>query len=97
MIIPSAQIALRKVVGKWKKGDVIYTKLKGGLHLISDHLGKVIAASPHVAVSRFLAQKYEPDIQWTELSKSEHYMYDEFKHLIPEAEELTAQAKRLQK
>jgi hypothetical protein len=96
MIIPKEQISIQKTIGKSSKGKIVYTKSRGGLHLISDHKGAVIAMASHPAVSRYMAEKQDPDITWTELSKSEHYTYDDFKHLIPEAIELTARAKALQ-
>lgn len=96
MNIPAAQIELKKKVGTAKGKDVWHVKTKGGLHLITDAGGRLLGSGPHRSVARFLAQKFEPDVVFTELSKSDHYDYDDFKHLVPEYEELTERMRKLQ-
>lgn len=96
MQIPTAQIEFKKKIGKAKGKDVWHVKTKGGLHMVTDAQGVLLGSGPHRAVARFLAQKFEPEIQFSELSKSDHYDFDDFKHLIPDAEELTKHMRELQ-
>lgn len=96
MNIPSAQIEFKKKVGKAKDKDLWHVKTKGGLHVIVDYLGKVVGSGPHRAVARHIAQRFEPDAVWTELSKSDHYDVSDFQHLLPEYEALTAEMRKLQ-
>lgn len=96
MEVPKEQIEFRKAVGKSeKKGQLFHVKLRGGLHCITDARGKVIGAASHRAVARFQASREDPDICW-ELSKSSHYDYEAFKHLIPESDEILARLQALQ-
>jgi hypothetical protein len=96
MIVPKHEIELKKRVGKLKGQDVWYVKSKGGLHLVSKGSGEVIGAASHRAIARHIAEKSEPDIEWTELSKSDHYAPSDFEHLIPTYEELTKRIRQLQ-
>jgi hypothetical protein len=96
MEIPKEQIEYRRPVGKSeKKGELFHVKLRGGLHCIVDKIGKIIGAASHRAVARFQAQREDPDICW-ELSKSEHYNYSDYEHLIPEADEILKKLQELQ-
>jgi len=90
--IPPNEIAQRKVVGKVRDDDVIYVKTIGGLHLMFLKKAKkpeLLAAAPHVAVARYLANENNHDIQWTELSKSQHLDVKDFEHVLPEYRTLT--------
>jgi hypothetical protein len=74
MQIKPEHIAQKRRVGTLKGQPVIQLTLKGGLVLLTtlkDGKPHTLAAGPHVAVSRFMAEKAEPDIQLNELSKSE--------------------------
>jgi len=96
MVIPKEQIEWRKKVGKSeKKGELFHVKLRGGLHAITDKVGRILGAASHRAVARFQAQREDPDICW-ELSKSSHYDYSDFEHLIPDADELLRRIQALQ-
>jgi hypothetical protein len=93
--ISSDEIEFRKKVGKAKGHDLWYVKLRGGLHLITDHKGIPVGSGPHRAVARHVAKKFEPDAIWTELSKSEHYDVGDFEHLLPEWEAFTENLRKL--
>lgn len=94
MDISPSQIVFKKKIGLCKKGDVVYAKTKGGLHMVfvPPHDGKkpeFLGFGPHKAVARHIAEENEPDLQWTELSKADHYDLPDFEHLLPEYRELT--------
>lgn len=89
MIIPETQIILKKKVGHSQGKPVTYIKTAGGLHLIVNSRGVVLSTGPHVGVARHLAQKFDKDLNWTELSKSDHVDSSYFEHLLPEYEQLT--------
>lgn len=94
--IPENQVEFKKKVGKIKDQAVYHIKTRGGLHIIAKTGGEIIGSGNHRAVARHIAQKYEPDVVWTELSKSDWYPVDSFQHLLPEAETTTADLRRLQ-
>lgn len=96
--IPVNQIAYRKTVGKLDGDAIVELATKGGLHLIvRAKRGKTetLGAGAHRAISRFIAEKREPNIQWTELSKSEHIPVEHFQHLLPRWEAITDDLRRL--
>lgn len=100
MDITGKQLVLKKKIGLCKKGDVIYAKTKGGLHMvfIPPSAGKkpeFLGFGPHKAVARHIAEENEPDLMWTELSKSDHYAKEDFEHLLPEYREMTVQARTM--
>ena len=97
MQIPSNQIEFKKKVGKSKGKPVFHVKTRGGLHVIADDKGTVLGSGPHRAVARHLAQKFEPDVEWTELSKSDHVDFEAYAHLLPQYEALTERMRALQK
>lgn len=75
MQIPQAQVVYKKKVGKHRKSgrDVFHHKLVGGLHVMALDTGKVLGYGPHRQVARKVADQLEPDdLEWTELSKSDH-------------------------
>lgn len=96
MNIPESQIVLKKKVGKSKTGDVTYLKTVGGLHLVVNGRGTILGSGPHRAVARHLAQQFDPELQWTELSKSDHVDVAYFQHLLPEYEALTREFRTAQ-
>jgi hypothetical protein len=96
MNIPEAQIVLKKKVGKSHGNDVTHIKTVGGLHLVVNHKGIVLGSGPHRAVARKIATQMEPDIQWTELSKSDHVELSAYEHLLPEYQALTKQFREAQ-
>lgn len=67
-------LASKKRIGTLRGKPVIEFVTKGGLHLVvSDKDGKpeILGSGPHRCISRFIAEKREPDITFTELSKSD--------------------------
>jgi len=98
MVIPEEQVVSKKKVGKSKGEDVYHLKLKGGLHIMAKGpQRRVLGAASHRAVARHLAQKFEPEVEWTELSKSEdHVSPDYFDAMVPYYEDVTRSLRDLQ-
>lgn len=94
--IPQDQIEIKKKIGKAKGKDLWYVKARGGYHVVHKSDGEIIGAGNHPAVARYIAEQHEPDLMWTELSKSDHYAYEDFAHLVPEAVELTGAFRKAQ-
>lgn len=94
MDITATQIQSKKKVGRLKKTNepVVEVITKGGLHLIvTKKEGKqhICATAPHRAVGRWIAEKKEPDIEWTELSKSDHLDVRAMSAVLPRWIEIT--------
>jgi hypothetical protein len=92
--IPKEQVQSKKVIGhiKGDKGKVIEVRLVGGLHMVVSANGpkvEVLGVGPHRSISRYIAEKKEPDIEWTELSKSDYVDPALFAFVLPKYEELT--------
>lgn len=86
------QVAYKKKVGKLNGDPVFEVGLIGGLHMIMLHkAGKLepLGAGPHRAVAQHIAKKRNPEIVFTELSKSDHVDLEHFEMLVPRYEELT--------
>lgn len=96
MNIPDSQIVVKKKVGRANGKEVTYLKTVGGLHLVVNHRGTVLGSGPHRAVARKIAQQFEPNLEWTELSKSDHVDSSYIEHLLPEYEALTRQMRQAQ-
>ena len=95
MMIPSEQVILRKKIGKSKGKDVWLLKTKGGLNVVT--VGTTIAGmGPQACVARRVAQNYEPDIEFTELSKGDYVPLDAYEHLLPRYGEMTAEIRKIQ-
>ena len=97
--IPSEQIAYKKKVGTLKGGDVIELATKGGLNLIVTVKNKqvsILGCGPHRAVSRHIALKKEPEIQWSDLSKSDYVDEAHYADLLPKYEAITAAFRKAQ-
>jgi len=75
MRLDKNQIQKREVIGKLNGRDVILITTHGGLSLVAaSKNGQLVTlgAGPHPGVSRWLAEKKEPDIIWsTPMMKSE--------------------------
>lgn len=96
MNLPSSQIESKRRVGKLGARGVWALKYRGGLHVVAaDGDAEPLGAGSHRAVARHLAQQRHPDLEWTELSKADHYPLSAFEHLLPEATELTDRLHRL--
>lgn len=96
MNIPESQIVLKKKVGESNGKPVTYIKTSGGLHLMVNSKGTILSAGPHRAVARHLAQKFDPEINWTEMSKAEHIPVEHFASVLPEYEQLTRDFRAIQ-
>lgn len=69
-----------EIVGHLKESPVFKVKTKGGLCLlVTQKSGKfeTLAASPHIKISKKIAKKYEPEISWLDLAKSEENVSEE--------------------
>ena len=73
MEVKPHDIKSKRIVGKLGDSPVVELVTKGGLNMLvmRKNIGmEVLGAGPHAAISKFIAEKKEPDIEWTELSKS---------------------------
>ena len=93
MIITQNQIKGKpKKVGLLKGKDVFHTVTKGGLHLLSVVDGQkreTIGSGPHVGISRHVAMKSHPDLQWTSLNKADWINADDCPEIVEKYERLT--------
>ena len=91
--ITADQIKSKKEVGILNKMPVYLLTCKGGLQAMVSPQGnkvKYLGVGAHVALARYIAEKNEPTLTWTELSKSNDGITAEmFKEIIPEYEALT--------
>lgn len=97
MDIKKEHIAYKKTVGKKGGSQVIELGTTGGLHLVIVQEGGkpvVRGSGPHAAVARYIAQKQDPDIEYTELTKSDYMEPYLFMALVPEYERLTKMIQR---
>jgi hypothetical protein len=89
------QIAYRKKIGKLGNDNIMEIGLIGGLHLIakagSSGKAEILGAGPHRAVARHIAKKRNPEIQFTDLNKSDHIEPQYFEDLLPKYEGVTDQ------
>lgn len=88
-----------KQIGTLDGKPVYEMETIGGYHIVALYKGsKVMPVSvgPHRAVSRFLAEKQEPSIKWTDLEKSAHIPSEFFQDILPEYEELSRRLRELQ-
>lgn len=90
MNVQPRHIASKKRIGSRRDGTpVIEVLTKGGLYLVLTHEGgkpKTIGAGPHRAVARFMAEKAEPDITITELSKADYVPEESIRSVLPKYE-----------
>jgi len=96
MQITQNEIEFKRKVGKSGSRDIYHVKTRGGLHVMARSDGTVLGAGPHRAVARHLAQKFEPEAEWTELSKSDHVDFEVFEHLVPKYEDITIKMRAIQ-
>jgi hypothetical protein len=81
-----------KKVGNLHGKPVYHLRTKGGLHILVTPGGtgyETLGTGPHRAVARHIAQKHEPEIVWSELSKSDHVDIEAFEMVLPKYENLT--------
>ncbi len=89
MQIRPQEIDYKKKIGTLNGNNVMEIGLKGGYHIVCavngpkiDYLG----VGPHRAVARYMAKKRKPDLQITELAKSEQVDPEHFAHQLPKFE-----------
>lgn len=81
-----------KKIGQLNGKPVFHMRTKGGLHMVATYGSgglNIIGSAPHRAIATHIAQKKEPDVEWSELSKGEYVDPSTFEHLVPEYEALT--------
>jgi hypothetical protein len=93
------QIAYKKKVGRLGQSPVYEVGLIGGLHLIlkagKDGKTTPLGAGPHRAVARHIAKVRNPELELTELSKSDWVDPAHFRDIVPRYEYLTDELARL--
>lgn len=75
MEIQERHIKERKRIGTLKGEPVIEVLTRGGLWMVvckKNEKPATLGTGPHRAVARYVAQKLNPDMLMTELSKSDH-------------------------
>lgn len=87
--VPNSQIAVKKKIGRVGGKSIDLVRLVGGYNMIVDSDGSILGAGPHRRVAMHIAKNFNPNIEYSELSKSDHIPYESFEHLIPQCEELT--------
>lgn len=100
MEIPDIQLdGPAKKIGTLKGRPVFYSKTKGGWHVINcvqQHGAKTIGLGAHKALATHIAQKMEPEIEWTELSKSDHVDFSALEPFVEKYTQLTLEAQRIE-
>lgn len=93
------QIAYKKRIGKLGGDAVFEVGLIGGLHMVLKASGgktHTLGAGPHRAVARHIARKRNPELELTELSKSDHLEPHLYEGILPKYEALTDELLKLQ-
>lgn len=100
MDITSDHIQSKKEIGLLKGKPVIELITTGGLHLVvaaKDGKFETLGTGPHRAISRYIAKKREPDIEYNEMAKSEDTVsVITFVHRLPEFFQLTSRIRELE-
>ena len=94
MNISDKMILSKRRVGTLHNKPVVELITKGGLHLVvteKDGKTEIIGSGPHRAVSRYIAEKREPDLVYTELSKSDSLDLASILSVVPRYQDLTEQ------
>lgn len=92
MNITANHIASKRVIGKLKGKDVHELLTTGGLHIVAVSEGgktRVLGTGPHRGVARYIAEKNEPSLIITELSKSDALDPVTLMNEVPKYEALT--------
>lgn len=98
MDIKQEHVASKKQIGTLKGKPVFQIKTTGGLVMVVLGGGtpSVLGVGPHQGVARYIAEKKESDLKWTDLSKADYVPYDAFAFILPKYEALTEEFRRLQ-
>jgi len=96
--ITPEHIKEKKEIGRLRNNKVFHILTTGGWNciMVGSAEPKLLGMGPHKMLAKYISQKMEPDIQFTELEKSEEVNLEYFKHLIPKYEALTIRAIKLQ-
>jgi hypothetical protein len=84
-------IESKKQIGTLDGSPVIEVVTTGGFHMVvvaKSGSIKTLGTGPHKVVARFIAEKRNPSIKLTELSKADWVPYETFQHLLPSYEAL---------
>ena len=98
MNITEKMILSKKRVGTLHNKPVVELITKGGLHLVvteKDGQTEILGSGPHRAVSRYIAERKEPDLVYTELSKSDALDLASILSVVPRYQDLTEQLNAL--
>lgn len=99
MDIEPKQLAEKpRKVGKSEGRDIYQLRTKGGWHMIvapKNGRMETLGAGPLAAVARHIANKRKSDIEWVELSKSEHVSEEAIATLIPKYEQITNELRKM--
>lgn len=88
--IGADQIRYKKKVGRLGNDPLYEVGLIGGLHLIMKAGSREpLGAGPHRAVARHIATRRHPEVQWTDLSKSDWWPEETYALILPRYEALT--------
>jgi hypothetical protein len=100
MDLVPGHIAFKKKIGTLKGKAVIELATTGGFHMVvtSQNGGvETLGTGPHRAVARYIAEQHEPEIVWSELSKSDYVAPEHFAWCLPEYQAVTEAFRRLGK
>ncbi len=77
-------------VGTLDDKPVFAVRTKGGFNMVCASNGKPLGAGPMMAVARHIAEKAEPKLIWSDLSKGDWIDPTHFEFLLPRYEAVTA-------
>jgi hypothetical protein len=101
MNIPTSQVKSKKRVGTLHSKPVVELQTSGGLYLLvcseKGNEVNILGSGSHRSIARYIAEKKNPDLVITELSKSDHLELDSYIRILPKYEELTNQLNELLK
>lgn len=90
--IKPEEIKSKKQIGKIRGKPVFALATRGGLHVVAASGMPPLALAPHPYVARFMAKKRNPDLEITELSKSEWMPESAFADILKYWEGVTEHA-----
>lgn len=92
MNVTSKHIASKKRIGSLHGSPVVEVRTSGGLYMVvcqKSGVLQTLGTGPHRAVARFIAEKREPELEITELSKSDWLDQAAIDSVLPKYEALT--------
>jgi len=100
MNVTERHIESKKRIGTLRGQAVIEVKTTGGLYMVVCNKSggiETLGTGPHRAVARFIAQKREPTLVVTELSKSDYLDEAAIRSVLAKYEQITDQLRELEK